>query len=224
MTAVNAAPARTPRSGFSNVMSICWNSGISERPETELDMAFIPNISVANPRRIAAVSFLLSGPFIIIMTVPIRATTGTNDVGLRSCSHILSLLMPLKLRIHAVMVVPTLEPMITLMACRRSMSPELTNPTTITVVAEELWMIAVMPHPAAKPVSLPDVIFSRSERSLSPARLSRALPMMSIPNRNRHNPPINDKISNMSIYFLSPFSPRSMVHTNHQICFIENVK
>ncbi len=50
----------------------------------------------------------------------------------------LPLSIPARLRIHAVTVVPTLAPMITLMACLKVMSPEFTKPTTITVVAEEL--------------------------------------------------------------------------------------
>ena len=38
----------------------------------------------------------------------------------------------------AVTVVPMFAPMITPMDCLSVMSPELTNPTTITVVADEL--------------------------------------------------------------------------------------
>lgn len=36
-------------------------------------------------------------------------------------------------------------------ACRRVIMPEFTNPTTITVVAEEDWMTAVMPAPTSTP-------------------------------------------------------------------------
>ena len=51
---------------------------------------------------------------------------------------ILSLEIPLKLRIQAVTVVPTFAPIITLIACFKVIMPELTKPTTITVVADEL--------------------------------------------------------------------------------------
>ena len=45
--------------------------------------------------------------------------------------------MPLRLKIHAVTVVPMFAPMITLIDCLSVMIPELTKPTTITVVADE---------------------------------------------------------------------------------------
>jgi len=48
----------------------------------------------------------------------------------------LSLSIPVKLRIHEVTVVPMLAPIITLMACLNTIIPEFTKPTTITVVAE----------------------------------------------------------------------------------------
>lgn len=40
--------------------------------------------------------------------------------------------------------------MMTWMACLRVMSPELTKPTTMTVVAEDDWMTAVTPRPGQK--------------------------------------------------------------------------
>ena len=70
--------------------------------------------------------------------MPIRASTGVKDEGFSSCTQALPLSMPARLSSHAVTVVPTLAPMMTLMAWRRVISPEFTKPTTITVVAEEL--------------------------------------------------------------------------------------
>ena len=49
----------------------------------------------------------------------------------------LSLWMPVRLRIHAVTVVPTFAPIMTWIAWRRVISPEFTKPTTITVVADD---------------------------------------------------------------------------------------
>ena len=46
--------------------------------------------------------------------------------------------IPARLSTHAVTVVPILAPIIMLMACFSVIRPELTKPTTITVVAEEL--------------------------------------------------------------------------------------
>ncbi len=47
-----------------------------------------------------------------------------------------------------VTVVPIFAPKITPMACWSVRSPAFTNPTVITVVAEELWMSAVTAAPA----------------------------------------------------------------------------
>ncbi len=52
---------------------------------------------------------------------------------------------------HAVAVVPTLLPMMTPMACLRVSRPALTNPITMTVVAELDWMNAVTTAPTTKP-------------------------------------------------------------------------
>ena len=122
--------------------------------------------------------------------MPISASTGVKEVGLSRSIHTLPLLMPARLSSHAVTVVPTLAPMITLMACRSVIRPELTKPTTITVVADELWITAVMAIPVRKPVMTRPVILSSSVRSRPPARRSSACPIRSMPNRNRQSPPI----------------------------------
>ena len=44
-------------------------------------------------------------------------------------------------------VVPTLAPNTTATPCTSVITPELTNPTTMTVVAVELWMTQVTPMP-----------------------------------------------------------------------------
>ena len=82
--------------------------------------------------------------------------------------------MPAILRSQAVTVVPILAPMMTWMDCRRVMRPEFTKPTTITVVAEELWITAVTPRPVRSPASLLVVTRLRSTFSPLPARRSRA--------------------------------------------------
>ena len=65
----------------------------------------------------------------------------------------LPLEIPARLRIQAVTVVPMLAPIIIWMACRRVISPELTKPTTITVVAEELCITAVTTRPVSNPAN-----------------------------------------------------------------------
>ena len=82
--------------------------------------------------------------------------------------------IPARLSIQAVTVVPMLAPMMTFMACFKVMSPEFTKPTTITVVAEELWIIAVTPRPVSSPAILLVVSLPSRLRSFPPARRSRA--------------------------------------------------
>ena len=62
---------------------------------------------------------------------------GVKEEGFSSRTKKLEPSMPPRLRIQAVTVVPMFAPMMTLMACFRVISPELTKPTTMTVVAEE---------------------------------------------------------------------------------------
>lgn len=50
-------------------------------------------------------------------------------------------------------LVPRMAPMMTLMACRTFIIPELTKPTTMTEVAEEDWITAVTPVPSRTPFS-----------------------------------------------------------------------
>ena len=69
--------------------------------------------------------------------MPAKAQIGARESGFKRESARLSPWMPVRLRIHAVTVVPMLAPMITPTDCESFMMPELTKPTTITVVAEE---------------------------------------------------------------------------------------
>ena len=71
--------------------------------------------------------------------------------------------------IQAVTVVPMLAPMITPMDWARVRSPALTKLTTITVVADDDWMSAVMSTPVKTPVTLLVVMAVRMRRILSPA-------------------------------------------------------
>ena len=106
--------------------------------------------------------------------MPTNARIGVKEDGLKRRTKKLLLSIPARLKIHAVTVVPIFAPMITLMDCLSVMSPELTNPTTITVVADELWIMAVTPSPVMSPANLFAVIRSKSVFSLLPARRSSA--------------------------------------------------
>ena len=162
----------------------------------------MPNISVAKPSKIVPVSFFRSSLQNMYRMMPISARIGVNDVGLSRLIQTLPLSMPARLSSHAVTVVPTFAPMITLMACRRVIRPELTKPTTMTVVADELWMMAVTPRPVKKPIAALSVILPIRLRRLLPARRSSACPIRFIPNRNRHSPPMS--VSTLKISIFSP--------------------
>ena len=54
--------------------------------------------------------------------------------------------------IQPVMLVPTMAPIMTAMAWRTFIMPELTKPTSITEVAEEDWITAVTPAPRSTPL------------------------------------------------------------------------
>ena len=138
MIAVRTAPASTPKRGLVNTRNSWRNWGTSCRPATAPDMAFMPYIRVANPNRIIPESLFLSCLQNRYSTIPASASSGVKEVGFISLMNQLSPLIPARLRIHAVTVVPILAPIITPMDCRSVIKPELTNPTTITVVAEEL--------------------------------------------------------------------------------------
>ena len=124
--------------GLENIRKNFVKLGSFRRPETAADILSMPYIKVAKPRKIRPVSFDLSFLLNISLMVPISARTGVKEEGFSSWINRLLLEMPARLKIQAVTVVPMLAPIIIWMACRRVISPELTKPTTITVVAEEL--------------------------------------------------------------------------------------
>ena len=90
-------------------------------------------------------------------------------VGLKRLMIKLSPSSPERDKIQAVTVVPMLEPIMTPTACFRVIMPELTKPTTITVVAEEDWITAVTASPSRNPLNTVELIFARIVCSLPPA-------------------------------------------------------
>ena len=80
-----------------------------------------------------------------------------------------------------VIVVPILAPMMIQTAWRRVIIPELTNPTTMTVVADDDWITAVMTAPTRTPRKRLAVNFSRICFILFPAAASSPLLIICIP-------------------------------------------
>ena len=75
-----------------------------------------------------------------------------------------------KAMIHAVVVVPMLEPMITLMACVRLRRPDETNPTAMTVMIEEDCTMIVEMQPVITPARR--CVVARDMNFLSPRPLT----------------------------------------------------
>ena len=211
MIAVSTAPASTPKMGLENHKSALANSGTSARGSTAPDMASMPNISTAKPSSASPVSFFLGLLTNMYKTMPITANMGVKDVGLRSVMMRLVPSMPVRDSIHAVTVVPTFAPMMTYSACESAITPELTKPTSMTVVAEEDWITAVTHSPSKKPLSGLEVSRPRMVLSLLPARRSSASPIRFMPKRNSASPPSNVSTFCIDICRNSPISGSSVV-------------
>ena len=109
--AVNTAPASTPSTGFENMVSRFEKAGESASGATAPDICSMPNISTAKPRKMPAVSFLLSCLLNISIAMPIKASTGVKADGLSIVMYHASPLMPVSDRSQLVTDVPTFAPM-----------------------------------------------------------------------------------------------------------------
>ena len=181
------------------------NSGISASGFTASDMVSIPNISTAKPIMIVAISLCFSFLLVIKIATPAMASTGEKEDGFKSCKKKLEPSTPVRLRNHAVIVVPTLAPKITPTAWESFIIPEFTKPTTITVVAEEDWITAVTPAPRSTAISLLLVSFSKMISSLPPDAFFRPSPRTSIPYKKSASPPIRLSKIKISIPYPSGF-------------------
>ena len=85
----------------------------------------------------------------------------------------MSILKPSNEMSHAVTVVPMLAPMMTPMAWPSANRPALTKPTTITVVALDDWMMAVMVKPVSTLVNRLEVMADKKCRRRLPAAFCR---------------------------------------------------
>ena len=154
---------------------------------------------MAKPIKIEPMFFFLSELFIIIIMIPITARTGENDSGLTSLKIMLSPVIPLRLNSHAVTVVPIFAPRIMLIVWLSFIRPEFTNPTSITVVAEDDCIIDVTIRPRMNPLKRLDVNLAKNASSCPPASFFKPSPISSIPYRNKASPPISVSSEKMSI-------------------------
>jgi len=112
----------------------------------------------------------------------------------------IALILTLKPRMvmsQAVMVVPILAPMITLIDSVKVRSEALAKLTTIRVVADEDWITDVIKNPVSIPKNLLEVMVARILRILFPASFIKASLITIIPKRNKPSEPNN---CNNSVY------------------------
>ena len=100
---------------------------------------------------------------------------------------------PKRVIIQAVTVVPMLAPITTAMAPPRVSRPAPAKPTVITVVAVELWIMAVTPVPARMPLRGLPVILVRMWRSFEPAYFCKPSLISFMAKRNTAKAPANFK-------------------------------
>ena len=181
MIAVRTAPAIIPRTGFENIVRIPVNSGTFANGLTAPLIVSIPVIKIAKPIMMVPASFFFSFLENMIKQTPMSARIGENDVGFNSCTKKFPLSIPVRLKSQDVTVVPMFAPMMMPTAWVSFMIPEFTKPTTMTVVADDDWMIAVTPAPKRTALIGFDVSFSRILSSLPPESFSRPFPIVSIP-------------------------------------------
>ncbi len=94
---------------------------------------------------------------------------------------------------------PRFAPMMMPMTWFNCMMPEFTKPTTMTVVAEEDWMIAVTPAPSSTPLMGVEVSLSKIRSNLPPETRSSPDPMTFIPYKKSARPPNSVKIEKISM-------------------------
>ena len=208
MIAVTMHPIPIPRIGFEN--SCIRRAKVSDAASgcTMALMICIPIIRIANPistipRSFFRLSFCLAFERNNKIT-PAIASKGAYVDGFKKRIHKLSPCMPVRLKIHGVAVVPIFAPIITPTVCDSCMMPELTNPTTITVVVDELCRMAVTTAPSNTPMTGFDVLLSNMPCSLLPDSVSSPFPNKFIPYRKRARPPIQVNTAKISILLHTP--------------------
>ena len=177
--AVNTAPTKMPINGFWKVVIRLIKTWLSCRGFMESLIIFMPMKRMPSPATICP-QYRTDGLLInTTRATPTKASSGAMTPTSRAMSC-------------PVMVVPMLAPMMIHTACRRVIMPEFTNPTTITVVAEEDWMTAVMPAPTSTPKIRLEVSRSKIRFIWLPAAASRPELIICMPYRKSARPPSSE--------------------------------
>ena len=185
------APTNIPRIGLVNTISRWVNCGTWASGSTAPLIVSIPNIRTVNPINMDPRSFFFSCFAVMIRKMPINARIGVKDDGFSKRIKKFSLWIPVRLNSQDVTVVPMLAPIIMPTACPSFMIPEFTNPTTVTVVAEDDRITAVTPAPSRTALIGLLVNFSKIFSRRPPDILVNPSPITFIPYKNNARPPIN---------------------------------
>ena len=122
----------------------------------------------------------MNSPMLLRLPLPLKIS-GMPTASRGMAKAAMLILNPTAEIIHAVTVVPMLAPMMTPMDCARVISPAFTKLTTMTVVALDDWMSAVMRIPVSTPITRFLVMAARMLRRRSPANFSRPSDIVFIP-------------------------------------------
>ena len=174
--AVNRAPTAMPSRGLENLVIRSTKAWESRRGIMEELIISMPINSTPRPAMIWPMWWALGILTKTTMATPMKAKRGARAPTSRAISC-------------PVIVVPILAPMMIQTAWFRVIIPELTKPTTMTVVAEEDWITAVMPAPTRTPRKRLAVSRSRISFILLPAAASRPELIICMPYRNSARPP-----------------------------------
>ena len=151
----------------------------------EEDIKSSPINKKPNPVNISPICLFFASRANKTIPAPIPTRRGAKNSGFSISPH--SLMETIQL----VTVVPIFAPIIIPTACVRFIIPALTKPTTITVVADELCTIAVIPAPISTPKSRLEVNTPKSCCIRLPADFCRPSAMLFIPYKNIPRPPVN---------------------------------
>ena len=154
MMPVTIAPEKTPKSGFLKAVMRDTKLSISFKGSMDEDIIVMPCMRMEKPKSIVPISLFFCFLATMMRIMPISAKIKEKHEGFKSLRNILSPeSIPARDKIHAVSVVPMSEPKITPTVWGSSMMPELTKPTSMTVMADEDCMAIVMIAPIVRPLN-----------------------------------------------------------------------
>ena len=191
--AVKIMPARMPSRGLEKLDMMLTKASDSRRGAMAALIMSMPMNSTPRPAKICPMCCSWGFFTKTTSTTPAKAISGANSPTSRAISR-------------PVTVVPMLAPMMIQTAWFRVIMPALTKPTTITVVAEDDWITAVMAAPTSTPKNRLAVRRSRICFIRLPAAASRPELIICMPYKNKARPPNRLKKSAICIGWNPPLS------------------